>query len=186
MKTQILALALLSLTVAACGGKQRGSGQQDALPIIAQSLESSAFVSDLVALQYIESDNWQGCLATRSLSELFRMVADAINQPEVAFPGVSLDLSKCLAINDRIDTTFEEDATAGMVIGLVGRALSTVQFFIKRMDDPDQCRSRTIAEATVTYLRDAVEPIVLEISNPDGMLVIPEVVIDYSNCEPTE
>lgn len=166
---------LLVLVLPAC------HSQINPEPILHASLQGSVLVADTLTTQFLESGDWEACVASSSISAALNVVDDIVDGAE-GIPGVSVDVSACLALNPDFAPGNPEDASVVSALAFARQAFTAVESILGFFED-DLCDKAPGLFASVLYLEMISPEVISEILVPDGVVNFPPVIVGDYVCE---
>lgn len=186
--TKILPLLACGAAVLATGCKPTGSvkSPDDYIPFVAMALEGGSTAALVGENEAKAKGAFGACVATSVTGTAFSTTSDALvsyspKTPQI--PGVEVDVSDCLefAPNDPEGKPVGDDLKA-LIDSWTGSVLQTVTFFLARLE-AQNCKGYQAGLAAVAYIEAIKDPIIDEISNPDGKLSLAQVTINFGACD---
>jgi hypothetical protein len=181
-KTKVVVLTAAVALVSGCKSERLTASPEDYYPLIQVALEGGKLASLIGRNESIKDSNFAGCVSSDVLASAFDSASVTLSgrlTGEDVFPGFSLDLTDCLTLPHG-DAKSSEDA-AVLVEAIAGVALSAVRHYANKLKRAD-CEKGSAALAAVSYVYNMVPIIADEIANPDGVVTVDPVTIDYLSC----
>lgn len=185
----VTATIVFSVLLAACGSKQRTgeSTPPDYIAIVTTSISGGAAVAEIFEQQAIEAGDWRSCVAAEVVSEASQSASSALSNYGNEIPEVTVDVSPCLDLNPDFEPGDDDADLSEVITALTNSVLETARLIVEReLTDESQCATREYVTGALEYITGATEPIVDEVVSPDGMIAIPAVTFDFSECATTE
>lgn len=178
-----LLMVLGTFVLSSCAKKPLPNPQsQDPIPVVLISLESASSISAVTAQFAQQSGDYVGCVTGHSLAAALTTARDGVagNIEGGLLPGVDLDVSTCL---DLAESQPESGDVPALVQPLVDVGLQTVITVLDIYGDRIECTALLWSKAGLEYAGQVVGAAVTEIEDPDGQVVLKEIIVDLDACE---
>jgi len=159
-------LAALLLTACAPSCARQDPRPPPDLDSIALALTTSATIAGAIAA---DVDEPAACIALSAVRDTATAAAEGVARRGAAMPGLTLDVSAC----GPLPPAAEVPGYALAIVDGVGLVASHV---LSRSDLP--CRDAALASAAVAYTQGATRAVLDEVAAPDGVVVVPGVLVD--------
>jgi hypothetical protein len=178
--TIVLVLAM----VFGCVPKRGTASPEDYYAAVNLSLEGGRVAAMIGRNQALSEKNFAGCVVSDVLASALDSGQDALRgklSEAPTIPAFELDLSECMAVRgDALPPGREE--IASLVEGISGVALAAARHYAVKLKAAD-CRKAGMVLAVGDYVAGMLEPLVDEITEPDGQFSAGVVAIDLASCE---
>lgn len=189
----ILSLLLTSMATTGCLPTKGTAGPEDYFGLIQVAFQGGEIAAMIGRNEAIQAKNFPGCVSAEVLESAFNSAGRALRSktPEsVEIPGFEVDMSTCMAFRGpvEVDPVETPDSVQGnedvavLVEAIAGIAILGGTHYANKLKATD-CKRGELALAALGYLRGMVKPIADEIALPDGVVVIPSVVLPLHSCE---
>ncbi len=159
---------------------------EDYLPYISMGLEAGATAALLGKNEAKAQSAFAACVTTGVLSSAFNTASDVVigistENPQI--PAVDVDVSDCVEFAPHPVTEGKEigDDVQEIIDLWAAAALTNAKFYILKLKGQN-CKGYETGMAVLGYVEGLVEPIVAEISEPDGKLSLPAVPVNLAAC----
>lgn len=185
--TKILPLLACGAAVLVSGCKPSGNvkSPEDYIPFVAMALEGGATAALIGKSDAKAKGAFGACVATGVIGTAFSTAGDglvgyATKNPQI--PAVDVDVSDCLEFAPKEPDGKEiDDDLKALIDSWTASVLQTATFFLSKLETQN-CKGYQAGLAAVAYVEAVKDPIIDEISNPDGSLSLPAVPINLAAC----
>jgi hypothetical protein len=186
--TKYLATTAFAALFLLAGCKPTGSvrSPEDYLPYVSMALEAAGTAASFGQAEAIRKRGFSACVTTGVLESAFDTASDAVvgaATKNEQIPAVDVDVSACLEFAPSEANGKElSDEVKDLIDAWASTSVKQARFFVEKLEGAD-CKGHQGGTAALNYVEQVLEPIVEEISEPDGKLTLPAVPIDLAACE---
>lgn len=184
--TKFLAIGAVALLAAGCKPHGSVKSPEDYLPYVSMGLEAAGTAASIGHTEAKMKGAFAACVTTGVLESAFNTASDAVVGAATKaeqIPAVDVDVSVCLEYAPKEPSGQEvSDEVKDLIDSWAGTAIKQAKFFIDKLEATN-CKGHKGGLAALAYVEQVLDPIVEEISEPDGKLSLPAVAIDLSACE---
>lgn len=159
------------------------------LPIIDASIDGAKGVTQSGKAIALHKEDVAGCYITCALLTALDTAQGAVDgwlkgeDPPGVIPAVDIDLSECISLIGHPPEPILKGDARVIVTATVGGILPAIDAVIRAILTASEvsCEERAVADAVLRYVQSVAPAVVDELSNPDGVLTVPEVV--FNSCD---
>ena len=156
------------------------------IPLITTVLRGAGSAASIAATMEQKSDGaFTICMVATSAKTILSSAADVLEKRGAVFPEVRIDFSGCLAENGgpgkNLDAVDVDSKVLDISGELLNSALGLVKHYAQDLKGKD-CIAHSLAIASTDYVRSMIDPVIDEMKNPNGEVVVPEQIVDLSRC----
>lgn len=170
--------ALLMASQISCATGSGGESQPDYLPLVEAALAGSQAVTDVGLDLAVSRGDTAGCYTAAALSTALSTglsVVRDLDSGRDAIPGVSVDISACIALSGETPAPILSGEAQALVSGVSSAVLPAVAAITAGVlaASGASCETRRAIRAVSEYIQSAIPEVVSELSEPDGVITIP-------------
>lgn len=185
--TKYLAIGALALSFSAgCKPMGKVKSPEDYLPYVSMALEAAGTAASIGQTEARSKRAFAACVTTGVLESAFNTASDAMigaATKNEQIPAVEVDVSVCLEFAPKEPKGEDvSEEVKGLIDAWTDAAIKQAKFFIDKLEGTN-CKGYQGGTAALAYVEQVLDPIVEEISQPDGKLSLPAVPLNLSVCE---
>jgi hypothetical protein len=161
------------------------------LPIIDASIIGSKGITQATRDHMVSKEDVTGCYATSALITALGTSKGTIDSWVTSsvgnrvIPAVEVDITACHAlVKGGIEPVVSEKANS-KVQGILKAVMPSVTGVLSAVlaSADVTCRDLEITKGVLKYIENAAPVVVDELANPDGKMLLPEVVLNFEGCD---
>jgi hypothetical protein len=177
-------IAVVALMLSGCAPRRGTASPEDYYASAKLSLEGGRVAAMIGRNQSLAEKNFVGCVVGDVTAAALKSGQEALRgklSESPVIPSFDLDLKDCMTLRGA-ETLPADDEVAALVESVVGVSLLAARHYAEKLKGVD-CRKGAAVIAVVDYVSRVAEPLMAELTEPDGVVSVGAVEIDLASCK---